>query len=116
MSATEGGVDHVYALEQVGGDRELLIELIELFVGACSSMLRNLEEAVATADPDAIQQAAHLFKGSFAQFGAFYAADLCGRLESMGRQGDVDGALSLLPALREETERVLACLEAFVEE
>ena len=114
MSATEGGVDRDYALERVGGDRELLAEIIALFVGDCPRLLRDIEETAA--DADAFHLAAHRLKGSLLQFGAFHAADLCQQLEDLGRESDLAGVPALLPALREEVDRVIESLEVLAGE
>ena len=65
---------------------------------------------ITDADADALAEAAHSLKSSSANVGAKVLAELCRRLESMGRQDDLNGASSLLDQFSAEYQRVVAAL------
>ena len=114
MSATEGAVDRDLALANVGGDQELLAEIVELFVVESPRMLAAIDRAVASSDPTALQLAAHTLKGSASVFGAQRAVELSFELESMGGAGELTGAEEIRALLRAEIDHVISSLEALV--
>ncbi len=63
---------------------------------------------MAGADPAALLSAAHTMSGSLRVLGAAEATALLGRLEALGREGRVEGAVALLALLEPEMERVRA--------
>ena len=73
--------------------REVMAEefplLLDTFVADSEERLRNLHEALAELDGQALRHAAHSFKGSCGNMGAPALAALCKRLEDAARQGDM---------------------------
>jgi HPt (histidine-containing phosphotransfer) domain-containing protein len=61
---------------------------------------------VAGADPAALMRAAHALSGGLRVLGAGPAIALVGRLEALGREGQLEGAAALLAELEPELERV----------
>jgi CheY-like chemotaxis protein len=98
--------DESVALEQAGGDRELLTELLGIFAEDGADHLRALHAAMAASDPAALMQAAHTLKGSLGVLGAVTAAALAERLEALGRAGGLEGAVTVLAAFEPEVQRV----------
>lgn len=89
-----------------------LAELIDLFLRSAPETLALANAAVADADPDRLVQAAHLLKGSAANFGAQGLQELCTSLERIACTGPaLDGAPGVLGALQAELERVAAALQ-----
>jgi two-component system sensor histidine kinase/response regulator len=88
-----------------------LAELIDLFLKSAPETLALAKAAVADADPERLEQAAHLLKGSAANFGAQGLQELCAALERIVRTGVLDGAPDVLAALQAEFERVAAALQ-----
>jgi len=99
--------DESAALEYVGGDRELLSELIGIFAVDGVEYLHALQEAMAASDPAALMRAAHTLKGSLRVLGARRAAELSAQLEALGRAGDLEPAPLVLEAFEPELQRVL---------
>jgi HPt (histidine-containing phosphotransfer) domain-containing protein len=99
--------DESAALEQAGGDRELLTEVLRIFADDCPGYLSALHEAMAAPDPAALMRAAHTVKGSLRVLGASTAAALAEQLEELGRAGAVDGAPAVFAAFERELQRVL---------
>lgn len=97
-------------LQSSGGGTDLVTELVELFVGDVPARLDALAGAIANGDPEALVRAAHSLKGSSATMGAVGMAELCRRLETHGRAGDVTSAAPVLALLQEEFERASRAL------
>jgi CheY-like chemotaxis protein/HPt (histidine-containing phosphotransfer) domain-containing protein len=104
-------LDESLALSRVGGDVELLREVIDLFLDDYPSTFEKIKTAVAASDASALEQHAHSLKGSVSTFGASRAFEAAFELEKLGRTGDLGGAqeglLQLeqaLNALRPELE------------
>jgi signal transduction histidine kinase/DNA-binding response OmpR family regulator/HPt (histidine-containing phosphotransfer) domain-containing protein len=107
------GPDWAAALKQAGGDRELLRELVRLFLADQERGLAGLREALAAGSAAALAAAAHGLKGSLAVLGARAACDAALRLEVLGRQGSLAGAEEASGLLRAELERLQPALTAF---
>lgn len=60
----------------------------------------------------ALGRAAHTLKGSSLNVGAKPLAELCARLEELGKAGDLTGAGDLVAQVQTEWERVTAALDA----
>ncbi|MBI5600308.1 MAG: Hpt domain-containing protein [Gemmatimonadetes bacterium] len=102
-------------LRTLHGDTALAGAMAALFLSECPRQLDAVRRAVAAGDAAALEQAAHLLRGSVGNFVASEATAAAARLEACGRAGDlsqVAGALRVLeaalerltPALREMTE------------
>lgn len=87
------------ALSRVGGDRELLTEIAELFLTDFPHSLEELHAAVEGGDARKLEHAAHGLKGSVANFGARDAVAAALELESMGRAGKFADAAAALARL-----------------
>jgi PAS domain S-box-containing protein len=99
-------VDWAQALRGVGGDEEILREMVDIFLGVCPEWLAQLREAVARRDADGLRRLAHTVKGSLGQFGARPAWAAAQRLEAVAQQDSLAGAEESLRALEEELRRV----------
>ncbi len=93
------------ALEEAGV-REMLPEMLRTFLQDASGRLAALEEAIAAADPSAVQQAAHAFKSAAGTIQAHRLAELLRQAEAHGRAGQADRAASLLGDIQRETAAV----------
>jgi len=102
-------LDESLALSRVGGDVELLKEVVELFLDDYPSTFEKIKAAVANRNAKDLEHHAHSLKGSVSTFGANRAFEAAFTLEKQGRSGDLtdatDGLLQLeqaLEALRPE--------------
>jgi len=102
-------LDESLALSRVGGDVDLLKEVVELFLDDYPSTFEKIKGAVTSRDATALEHHAHSLKGSVSTFGANRAFEAAFTLEKQGRSGDLtdapDGLLQLeqaLEALRPE--------------
>jgi HPt (histidine-containing phosphotransfer) domain-containing protein len=102
------------ALRSVGGDRALLCELIESFLVERPKLMANLELAVETSDPDRLQFAAHVLKGSMRCFHAPEAMQPAEELETRGRMRDLSEVAAPYAQLCGAVDRLSEALSAFV--
>jgi HPt (histidine-containing phosphotransfer) domain-containing protein len=87
------------ALDRVGGDEELLEEIVGLFLGEYPGLLEQIQSAVSLGDAQALHRSAHTLKGSLAALGAEAAQQQAHELEISGRLGQLNGAPSMLTDL-----------------
>ena len=112
LSAQLRQLDESLALSRVGGDVELLIEVIDLFLDDYPSTLEKIKSAVASGDANALEQHAHSLKGSVSTFGAGRAFEAAFELEKRGRAGDLTGAQEGLLRLEQALESLRPELES----
>jgi len=103
------------ALERVGGDRQLLRELVRLFPGECQRLLGEARKALADGQTSKLRLAAHTLKGALGTLAATKAQTPAAQLETMARNGNLEGADEILVALEREVDRLLPDLTAFAE-
>ena len=103
-------------LERLENDRELLVDLLEIFKEECPSLLRALQEAVSGEDMNAVERTGHTLKGMFATLSASRAASAALQLEQMGRNDEKSRLRDALTVLESEVNALLVeldtCLEA----
>jgi HPt (histidine-containing phosphotransfer) domain-containing protein len=105
-------LDESLALSRVGGDVDLLKEVIELFLDDYPSTLEKIKSAVAASDASALEHSAHSLKGSVSTFGASRAFEAAFTLEKQGRSRDLTGAPAGLLQLEQALEALRPELES----
>lgn len=104
VKAIGGPVDFEQLKEFVGEDPELLAEVIQIFLDDAPVTLENAASGISNADAHAVEVSAHRLKGSLSTMGAAAAAETANLLESLGREGVLDGASELHARLSREVE------------
>jgi len=94
------------ALEQVGGDRELLKEIIDIYCEEYPKQLLQIQQAMDKNDTVVIGEVAHTIKGAVGNFGAIAAFEAALYLEKIGKSKKLSEALSAFAALKKELERL----------
>jgi len=84
-------VDWQAALETVGGDRQLLTELIELFELDSQKLLGEMVRAARAGDHAEVLRTAHSLKGALKHLGCRSAADVAWEIEQRGEREQVSG-------------------------
>jgi len=92
-------IDERKVLEGLGGDRDLLVDILRLFLEDSDRLLRNIRSAIAHPDSVALERSAHALKGSIANLTTGDAARYAAELEKMGRSGDCAAAEELMEKL-----------------
>ncbi|MBI5572497.1 MAG: Hpt domain-containing protein [Desulfomonile tiedjei] len=99
-------LDRAGILDRVGGDAELLKEVVGLFIDDCPRLLSEIREAFLDGDAARVEKVAHALKGSVGNFAAEAAVQAAFKLESMGRSRDLTGASEALMQLEREIDWV----------
>ncbi len=107
-------LDRSVALQQAGGDAELLKELLDLFVQECPQCLAAIGKAIQQRDPAALRRAAHTFKGSLGNFGHSAPIATAQVLETMGYENRLAGAEETFQQLVRQMARLQPALAALV--
>jgi two-component system, sensor histidine kinase and response regulator len=100
------------ALLKMGGDEELLREVVVAFLEACDDTVDAVDSAVRANDAKALRRAAHTLKGSVATFSTGPVYETALELERCGRDECLDMARESYQRLRGELERLLPELRA----
>jgi CheY-like chemotaxis protein/HPt (histidine-containing phosphotransfer) domain-containing protein len=98
------------ALERLGGDETLLMEVMGLFLQDGPHLLQDVRDSVAQGDAPALNRTAHALKGSAGYLGAAQVSAAAQALESLGKSGDLAHAPETLQILEKEMERLLPVL------
>ncbi|MDP1889483.1 MAG: Hpt domain-containing protein [Gemmatimonadaceae bacterium] len=109
-SAATPPLDQKAFLRTLRGDAALASAMAALFLSECPRQLDAVRQAVAAADAKALEQAAHLLRGSVGNFVATEATAAAARLEAFGRTGDLTQAASALRTLESAIERLTPAL------
>ena len=89
------------------GEPDLIVELIDLYLGDTPKRVANMREAVANSDRLGLARGAHALKGSSATLGAVQVAESCTELEILAGELSFTKAALVLNRLDNE----LASLE-----
>jgi two-component system sensor histidine kinase/response regulator len=108
-------VDRAELMERLGGNVQLIRNLVRLFLADCPRMLTEIQAAAASRDAQALERAAHALKGSAGNFAAHRAVEAARQLELMGRDANLEGAAAACTTLQQEIARLVPVLEALAE-
>ena len=114
--AMASAIDRAEILDRLSGDRELIAEVVDLFVADRATLLGDLRRALSQNDAKATREAAHRMKGVLATLAAPAATATAQRLEELARQGDLTDAPSTLDVLEREIDAAQAELARLVAE
>jgi CheY-like chemotaxis protein/HPt (histidine-containing phosphotransfer) domain-containing protein len=102
------------ALDRVGGDRQLLRELAEMFLTEAPNWVAELDQAFCRAQADKVQRLAHTIKGAVGTFNSGRTYQAAQRLESAGRERNLANARQLMDDLLACLSRQEDALRAFL--
>ena len=85
-------IDHGALLESFDGNRRVLKQTVRLFLADYPRHLAEIKEAIHRGDANALTIAAHALKGSVGNFAAKNAFAVAQRLETMGRNRELETA------------------------
>ncbi|MEO8070088.1 MAG: Hpt domain-containing protein [Acidobacteriota bacterium] len=103
-------------LERIGGDRELLAELVEIFEEESGSVMAEMRRCLDASDPEGVERAAHRLRGSVGSLGARAASDAALTLETMGRERDLSRFAERFAHLENEMSRLGTALMPYAKE
>jgi HPt (histidine-containing phosphotransfer) domain-containing protein len=102
------------ALESVGGNRALLLEIVQAYLVDAPSQFELLRAAARRSDAATARRAAHTLKGTSRYFGAQAMVDTAWKLEQQTAQGSCEGLDSDLDTLRQLLQKVCNELGEYV--
>jgi HPt (histidine-containing phosphotransfer) domain-containing protein len=100
----------IQSLMSVDEDGTLMDEVVATFLRIAPARLTALHKA-ARGNAVQLERAAHSFLGSCGNLGCRRMAELCARLEVLGRSGSTEGAPDMVRELEEELAAVRPHLE-----
>ena len=104
-------VDELLSLSD-DGDPELLLDLINLFLGDGPAKIQSVLQGLASQDFDQVERAAHSLKGSAGNLGARLLQNTCEQLQLAARGSRLSEARQLAPALETHFRDARAALVA----
>jgi len=107
-------LDRAAALQHVGGDAELLNEILIMFQQECPKYLAAIDDAIQKRDPAALRRAAHTFKGSLGNFGDSPPVNTAQILETMGHDNNLAGAEAAYQKLLQQMAELQPALAALI--
>jgi PAS domain S-box-containing protein len=113
VSDTPPAFDEDDMLARVSGDRQLLAELVEMFLDEWPKTILKLRRGFDERDAHAIERAAHNLRGALGAFSAEAASRTALAVETLGRGGEVTGADVLFEQLEQELAALSQQLDRF---
>ena len=101
-------IDLADVLERVQDDKELLLELLDIFQEDFIIKRKNLEEALAKSDMTKIKEIAHSMKGASGNISAKRMHATCLELEQLAKTGSTAGMDVLVKAIDGQFEEIKA--------
>lgn len=106
--------DQAALMRHVGDDRELLKEIVELFLETVPHLLKDIRDAVGREDDNGLRTAAHALRGAARNFYAPGVEQAALALEQMGQSRALRGASSAYAELEKELDKVRPLLQAML--
>jgi len=100
-------------LSRVGGDRELMIDVIRLFLDDCPFVSRALRWQVEADNASALRAAAHALKGSAGSLSAMAVYDTASSLEQLAGENRLDAARPIWKRLLIDVDTFVAHIRPF---
>ena len=101
-------IDLPDVLERVQDDKELLLELLDIFQEDFITKRETLAQAIAQKDFTKIKEVAHSMKGASGNISAKRMHATCLQLEQKAKENDVSGLEDLLKSIDSQFEEVKA--------
>ncbi len=97
---------------QMEGEPDLLAELIEAYQKNSQKLMEQISEAIAAGDANRLRRASHSFKGSSGNLGALRLCEMCGEMETLAEQNELDAIAMLFREIEKEYQNAIAALQA----
>ncbi len=90
------------ALAFTGDDRELLREIITIFIDNAPAMISGMRSGLDTADHEIVVRTAHTLKGESRTVGAVQCSIIAAEIENRARLGELESLEEIIDSLRME--------------
>jgi two-component system sensor histidine kinase/response regulator len=108
-------IDWQRARTTVGGDIDLLRELLAVYEGETNGLMGEIRLAIQQDDRQTLKRAAHTLKGASLSVGAILTSEIAQRLEDINEQGDLGGATLVLETLESAVGLAQSEAKRFIE-
>jgi HPt (histidine-containing phosphotransfer) domain-containing protein len=102
------------ALAIVEGDKDLFLELVNVFRENYPAELSSIRDAIRVRDSEALRRASHHFKGTLSALAARPACDAALRLEEIGRIADLTKATAMYAEMEQHVQALDAAISDWV--
>jgi HPt (histidine-containing phosphotransfer) domain-containing protein len=99
------------ALERLGGDEELLKEILGMFLDDAPNQIERMQKQLEAEDLFGLERQAHSLKGAVMNIGGNALEKVAFAIELAARNGELDKARLLVAKLQKEFEGFKATLE-----
>ena len=103
--------DRSKTMERLGGDEDLLREVVQIFLEETPKLMSTLQQGIENANPEIIERAAHSLKGQLGYLGLDEVAKLARELEEAGRRKELSRAAAMLSILTTEIARTTSAMD-----
>lgn len=105
-------LDKNAALQRLGGDESLWLDIVEVFLIDMPAQLSALEQVVSNKDLEGSKRRAHAMKSAAANIGASLMSDIALQLENKSLERDLESVINLSNQIRDEFNRVSELLSS----
>lgn len=105
--------DFATSVARLGGDRDLFLDIIEIFLEDGPKYLEQAAQALTNKDLATLERAAHTLKGMSANFAAAAAVAAAYAVELHAREGRVENATACFPQLQSRIRELDGALREF---
>jgi signal transduction histidine kinase/HPt (histidine-containing phosphotransfer) domain-containing protein/ActR/RegA family two-component response regulator len=109
-------LDTARAISNLGGDRSLYAQVVQIFLDDTVTQLASLDQAVTMGDFVTARRAAHTIKGTSATLGAELLRRVALVMEKACESGDLAAIAGADPAFRAEIAATSAALRAYLQQ
>jgi len=99
-------IDIKKALEMVDGDRDLLKELISMFINDFPDKINSMEDAIKEKNYAKLREISHNIKGASGNLGLTKIYDLCLKLENMAKEKKINKASDIIVDLKNHVSKL----------
>jgi histidine phosphotransfer protein HptB len=93
---------------------DAFVPLLESYLTDTQERLQELRDASAAHDAEQVRRVAHSLKGSSGNVGAMQMAELCLRVEEIGKLGSVDGVANIIGDIEQEFVQVEKAMQNYI--
>jgi CheY-like chemotaxis protein len=115
-TTAEAAVNSAELMERIGGDHELLTELLVIFQKEYPDYLRTARESLALGKIDELKRTAHTMKGSLSNLAAGAASNIAATIENDASSMSPSSAGQMINALELEIAQVVLSLDELSKE
>jgi HPt (histidine-containing phosphotransfer) domain-containing protein len=110
----DGGFDAEATLEQLGGDKEFMEEVLKMYIETTPKLLDQIRKIDAD-DLPAYAKVAHSIKGSSLNVGAKKVGDMAASMEKTAKAGDIVKIRSKNPEFIETAEGLITQMSEYID-